>query len=55
MTRSTRPASDADSAPIDFPSIKAPRVPADLAALVVEMIEARKVHKLALRGETEVS
>lgn len=51
MNRSTRPADESDAAPIDFASLKAPRVPADLAALVVEMLEARSDHLLAGRAE----
>ena len=49
----TRPATEADAAPIDRAYLAAPRIPADIAALVVEMLEARKVHKLAARGVSE--
>lgn len=53
MNAPTRPATKADETPIDFPSIKAPRVPADLAALVVEMLEARRDFRLGEREREE--
>ena len=34
---------------------KLPPPPRDIAAMVVEMLEARKVHKLATRGQSEVA
>lgn len=54
MNTPTRPASPAEiTQPIDYASLRAPRVPADLAALVVAMLESRRDFKLATRGEVE--
>lgn len=50
---STRPITAADdAAPIDFASLRLPPPPADIAALVVEMLEARRDHLLAARAES---
>jgi hypothetical protein len=50
----TRPASPGElTVPVTLGIPKLPPPPADIAALVVEMLQARMAHKLALRGEAE--